>query len=120
MSERPARGPKGDPGDPGMPRAVRYAFVFVSVLTLLLAGASYFFATRAVRGEIASRASVVQLCQAGNDSRAQQVTLWTHLVQMNAPPPHETAAQKQKRQALTRKFLAYIRQVFAPRDCTAS
>lgn len=119
MSERPARGPKGDPGKPGMPRAVRYAFVFVSVLTLLLAGASYFFATRAVRGEVASRASVVQLCQAGNDSRAQQVTLWTHLVTLNTPPPRETAAQKQRRLALTRRFLAYVRTVFKPRDCTA-
>jgi hypothetical protein len=103
-----------------MPAAVRYAFVFVSVLTLLLAGASYFFATRAVRGEVASRASVVQLCQAGNEARAQQVTLWTHLVAMNAPPPHETAAQKARREALTRQFLGYVRHVFAPRDCGAS
>jgi hypothetical protein len=91
--------------------------VFLFVLAFLLAGASYWFSVRAAQGQIASRASVVQLCQAGNESRAQQVTLWAHLVAMNAPPPHETAAQKQKRQALTRNFLAYIRTVFKPRNC---
>jgi len=95
------------------------AFVVLSVVTLLLAGAAYFFSTRAVQGEIRSRASVVQLCQAGNDSRAQQVTLWTHLVAISAPPPHETAAQRRQREALTRQFLAYVRKVFAPRNCTS-
>ena len=89
-------------------------------LTLLLAGASYFFSTRAVRGEVASRASVTQLCQAGNESRAQQVTLWTHLVQISAPPPHETAAQKAARAKLIRQFLGFVRQVFARRNCTAT
>jgi hypothetical protein len=94
------------------------AFVFLAVLTVLLSGAAYFFSTRAVQGEIASRASVVQLCQAGNESRAQQVTLWTHLIAISQPPPHETAAQKRQRQATIRQFLAYVRTVFAPRDCT--
>jgi hypothetical protein len=94
--------------------------VFLAVLTVLLSGAAYFFSTRAVQGEIASRASVVQLCQAGNESRAQQVTLWTHLVQISAPPPHQTAAQRKQREALTREFLAYVRKVFAPRDCAGS
>lgn len=93
------------------------AFVFLAVLTLVLAGASSWLSVRAVQGGISSRASVVQLCQAGNESRAQQVTLWTHLVQISAPPPHETAAQKRQRAALVREFLAYVRRVFAPRDC---
>jgi hypothetical protein len=73
-----------------------------------------------VQGQIASRASVVQLCQAGNESRAQQVTLWTHLVAMSAPPPHQTAAQKRQRAALTRDFLGYVREIFKARDCTAN
>jgi hypothetical protein len=96
------------------------AFVFLAVLTFLLAGASFWLSVRTVQGQIASRASVVQLCQAGNESRAQQVTLWTHLVAMSAPPPHETAVQKQKRAALVREFLGYVRKVFAQRDCTAT
>jgi hypothetical protein len=99
-------------------RGAARAFVVLSVLTLLLAGASSWLSVRTVQGQIRSRASVVQLCQAGNESRAQQVTLWTHLVQVSAPPPHQTAAQRKQRQALTRQFLAYVRKVFAPRDCT--
>lgn len=96
------------------------AFVFLAVLTLLLAAAAYLFSTRAVQGEIRSRASVVQLCQAGNESRAQQVTLWTHLIAISQPPPHETAAQKRQRQELIAGFLGYVRKVFKARNCAAS
>ena len=117
-----ARGPKGERGErgPGMPVGVVRGFVFLSVLALLLAGASSWFSVRAVQGGISSRASVVQLCQAGNDSRAQQITLWTHLAAISTPPPHETPAQAQRRLELVRQLLAYVRKVFAPRNCTAS
>ena len=96
------------------------AIVFLFILAFLLAGASFWLSVRTVQGQIASRASVVQLCRAGNESRAQQVTLWAHLVEISAPPPHETAAQKAARAKLTRQFLGYIYKVFAPRNCTAS
>src|SRR6266581_3653625 len=79
------------------------------VLAFLLAGSSFWLSVRTVQGQIRSRASVVQLCQAGNESRAQQVTLWTHLIAISQPPPHQTAAQKRQRQATIRKFLAYVR-----------
>jgi hypothetical protein len=101
------------PITPGAARAV----VFLFVLTFLLAAGSYWLSVRAVRGEITSRASVVQLCETGNGFRAQQVTLWTHLIAISQPPPHQTAAQRKQREALTRKFLAYVRTVFAKRDC---
>ena len=97
-----------------------HAIVALFILSFLLAGASFWLSVRTVQGQITSRASVTQLCQASNESRAQQVTLWTHLVQMSTPPPHETPAQKQKRVALTRQFLAYVEKVFMSRDCTAS
>jgi hypothetical protein len=133
-------GPRGERGVPGaglsdqphswagwlrtpfrpITRGAAQAFVFLSVLTLLLAGASSWVSVRAVQGEVRSRASVVQLCQAGNDSRAQQVTLWTHLVAISAPPPHQSAAQKAARDRLIARFLAFVRKVFAPRDCTAN
>src|SRR5690348_4538331 len=100
-------------------RGAAQAFVFLSVLTLVLAGASSWVSVRAVQEQVRSRASVVQLCQAGNESRAQQVTLWTHLVSISAPPPHETAAQKAVREARVREFLGYVHQVFAPRNCKA-
>jgi hypothetical protein len=72
-------------------RGTAQAIVFLFALAFLLSGASYWLAVHAVQGEVTSRASVVQLCQASNESRAQQVTLgptcrWH-------PPPHETAAQ---------------------------
>jgi len=101
-------------------RGAAQAIIFLFVLTFLLAGASSWVSVRAVQGEIRSRASVVQLCMAGNESRAQQITLWTHLVSISAPPPHETATQKAVREARIRQFLGYVRQVFAPRNCTAS
>ena len=93
------------------------AFVILVILSFLVAAAGSWFAVRAVRGEIASRASVVQLCQAGNESRAQQITLWTHLVAISAPPPRESAAQRARREKLVRQFLGYVREVFAKRNC---
>jgi hypothetical protein len=101
-------------------RGAAQAFVFLSILTFVLAGASSWVSVRAVQGQVRSRASVVQLCQAGNESRAQQVTLWTHLVAISAPPAHETAAQKAVRETRVREFLGYVHHVFAPRNCTAS
>lgn len=114
-----------EPRDGRMPRLFRpitpgaaHAFVFLALLTLLLAGASSWFAIRAVQGEIANRASVTQLCQAGNESRAQQVALWAHLAAISGPPPHETAEAKRRREAAVAGLLRYVRQVFAPRDCS--
>src|SRR5712664_1758848 len=60
-----------------MTRGAAHATVFLFALSFLLAGSSYWLATRAVNGEIANRATVTQLCLSGNDFRAQQVTLWT-------------------------------------------
>ena len=94
------------------------AFTVLAVVAVLVAGASSWLAVRAVQGQIQSRASVEQLCQAGNDSRAQQVTLWTHLVQISTPPPHETAAQKAQRAKTITAFLRYVRHVFAARNCS--
>ena len=93
------------------------AVVVLFILAFLLAGAAYWLSVRAVRGEVANRATVTQLCLSGNESRMQQITLWTHLVAISAPPPHETPAARARRAELTREFLAYVRKVFAPRDC---
>lgn len=112
MIRRPLVGP--------ISRGAARAIVVLFALSFLLAGAAYFFSVRAVQGQVRSRASVVQLCQAGNESRAQQVTLWTHLVAISAPPPHQTPAQKAQRDTLIRQFLAYVRKVFAPRNCATS
>ena len=101
-------------------RSLLYAFVFLVALSFLLSGTAYYFAAQAAHRAVTSRASVVQLCQAGNESRAQQIVLWTHLIAVSTPPPRETAVQEQQRHATVTAFLAYIGRVFAPRDCTAS
>jgi hypothetical protein len=104
------------PITPGAARAV----VVLFVLAFLLSGASWWLSVRAVQGEFANRATVLQLCETSNGFRAQQVTLWTHLIAISPPPPHETAAQKQRRQELIAGLLAYVRKVFKARDCTGS
>lgn len=101
-----------------MTRGAARAVVFLFILAFLLSAATFWLSVRAVQGEIANRATTAQLCQSGNDSRAQQVTLWTHLIAISAPPPGQTAAQAKQRDATIRSFLDYVRQVFAPRDCS--
>ena len=101
-----------------MTRGARYAVVFLFVLSFLLAAGSYGLSTAAVRRAVSSRASVVQLCQLGNESRAQQVTLWTRLVAIAQPPPHESAVARARRLATIRAFLGFVRHEFAPRNCT--
>ena len=101
-------------------RGAARAIIVLFALSFLLSGAAYWLAVRAAQGEVTSRASVMQLCQAGNESRAQQVTLWTHLIATAVPPAHETPAQRQQRQAVTARFLAYVRKVFALQNCAAS
>ena len=115
MTSEPRRRHHG-PFSP-MTRGAARAVVSLFVLSFLLAGASSWFSVRAVQGEVSSRASTLALCQAGNDARAQQVTLWTHLIAISAPPPRQTPAQKQARDKLIGSFLAYVRHVFAPRNC---
>ena len=98
-------------------RGAARAFTVLAVLSLVLSAASGWIAVRAVQGEIASRASTLALCEAGNQARAQQVQLWQHIIVISAPPPRETPAQHAARAALIAGFQKYVRQVFAARDC---
>lgn len=97
------------------------ALGLVVMFILLAAGVAfnYFGTQSAIRNATASAASVAQLCQAGNEFRAQQVGLWDHVlaVSANSHQPHETAAQKRARLATARAFEAYVHRVFAKRDC---
>ena len=98
-------------------RGAARAVVFLFVLIFLLCGASWWLSVRAVQGEVANRASLTQLCETGNEFRAQQVQLWTHIIQISAPPPRETPAQHRTRVALLASFRQYLQKVFAARDC---
>ena len=87
---------------------------------VLLVGAGNLWATHDEVGQVQrTAASVTQLCQAGNASRAQQVTLWDHFAAISKPPPHQTPAQAAARRKAINGILAYIRHVFAPRNCQA-
>jgi hypothetical protein len=97
-------------------RRNRLFIVFDVLLTVLLTGVG-FIAVHA--GSQASQASSAQLalCEAGNVARAQQVKLWTHLLDLPAPkgaPPKTPAQVKQ-----AAEFRVYLHQVFASRDCAA-
>lgn len=104
---------------PFMTRGARYAVVFLFVLAFLLAGCSYWLSTAAINRAVESRASVVQLCQLGNETRQQQVMLWTRLITISQPPPHQTKAEARRRAAMIRVFIAYVHKLFAPRNCGA-
>ena len=101
---------------PGAVRAVLALFV----VTLLLFGVNLLFTAHEVNRASAAAASVVQLCQAGNESRAAQVSLWAYLVTVSKPPARETRVEARARLAATRAFLAYVHKVFAPRNCSGS
>ena len=98
-------------------QATARAFAVLALIAVVAAAASSWLAVRAVQGEVKTRASLTQLCQTGNEFRAQQVQLWTHIIEISAPPPRETAEQHQARIALLASFRQYLRKVFAARDC---
>ena len=56
----------------------------------------------------------VSSCRAGNQTRAEEVALWTHLAALSATSGRTPAQRKADDQ-----LLAYIRHTFAPRNCTA-
>ena len=97
---------------PGAARSV----VFLFTLSLALAAGNYLLSAAAVNRAAAAAASTIQLCRAGNEARAQQVTLWEHLVSLPGPSG-ETPAARARRQRLATRFLAYVHAVFTPRNC---
>jgi uncharacterized membrane protein len=102
-----------------MTRGARYAVVFLFVLTLAVGTANLLFTSNLVHRATAASASVTQLCQAGNGFRSDQVQLWTFVIRISSPPPHETPAAKAQREKTVRAFEAYVRKVFKPHNCQA-
>jgi hypothetical protein len=104
---------------PGITRGSLYSVIILFVVMIVLTGASYALESNAISRAQRNTASITQLCQLGNDSRAQQIRLWQFVISISRPPPHETAKQERQRQATLRTFEAYLHRVFAPRDCSA-
>jgi hypothetical protein len=65
-------------------------------------------------------AAQVSSCQAANQTRAQEVRLWVHLAQVSSPEPGLTPKQKAQGEAEVTALLAYVKAIFAPRDCQAA
>lgn len=94
--------------------------VIVTLVGLVLAFfVSYALSLQAIHRSTGALATVVQLCEATNVTRAAQISLWEHLVVISKPPPGETVQARTQRVKTTQAFLAYIRRVFAPRNCAA-
>jgi hypothetical protein len=97
-------------------RAVKVA----TIAALVAAGA--FLATgltvlQAYRNTDAIHQSQIAACHISNQTRAGEVQLWTHVVEISKPPPGQTPAQARQRQRLTASFLDYVRKTFRPLDC---
>ena len=109
-----------------MTAGARRGLAYVLLLVFLITGGAYWQSARAINNLRAVTATVasqhrvqVYACGLGNESRAQQITLWTHIAHIAAGPPHETRAERQARHARLAAFLAYVHHIFAPRDCAA-
>ena len=88
------------------------------ILTFLLVF-TYGTARSASEAAAAQHATLISACQAGNQTRAEQIQLWTHLAAVSTPPPNATAAQKAKDRQQIAVLLRYIHHVFAAKDCAA-
>lgn len=111
--------------EPYMSRGTRQAIIFLFLLILALGAANLLFTSalvhRANTNAAAARtakASVTQLCQAGNEARQQQIDLWAFIIQISPPPPHQTKAQAKQREHVLHRFALRLHTIFAPRDCT--
>jgi hypothetical protein len=119
LHEGPPRRRLPRPTDaPYTTRAALYSLTFLFAFSLLLAAGNLLFTSALTHRAEANAASITQLCQSSNEARAQQVVLWTHLVVISHPPPHETVAARTQRVKTTRQFIAYVHHVFAPRNCS--
>ena len=111
--------------EPYINRGTRQAIVFLFLLTLAIGGANLLFTATLVHGvnvnsakARANKVSIVQLCQAGNEARQQQIDLWSFIIQITPPPPHETKAQARQREHVLHQFALHLHTIFAARDCT--
>lgn len=92
--------------------AVLAAVLAVAVIALVQSRHASTQAATANAKAAAIHASNLASCRSGNGNRAGQVQLWRHVVAV-APP--ETARQRK----VDAEFIAYVRHLFASRDCTA-
>ena len=100
-----------------MTRNALYAVVFLFFLTMAVGTANLLFTSHLISQVNANKASITQLCQSGNEARAQQVQLWEFVIHISKPPPHETPAHRAQRERTVARFVTHLHHVFAPRNC---
>lgn len=62
-----------------------------------------------------NRQSQITTCEAGNQARAVTVQLWTYVLDLSAQQPENQSPDKR---AKVEQFRTYMRNSYAPRDCT--
>lgn len=88
-------------------------FVVVDIaLTVLLSGVGA-LSVHAAQAADQAQAAQLALCKLGNESRAEQLQIWTHVIALSAAGKTQTAQQKETAAA----FRVYLGQAVAPRDC---
>lgn len=102
----------------------RYIVIDIA-LTVVIAAVSY-VAVHAESSAHQNGVTIAQLhatqvngCRAGNQTRVQEIQLWTHLASVATPAPGETHRQIIKGKRTVAALLAYIRSTFRPRNCRA-
>ena len=91
--------------------------ILVMSITVCLVG-SYWLSLYAIHRASVNTVNVVQLCQSGNEARAEQRQLWNYIIAISQPPPHQTPAEKADHARRLLLFEAKLNKTFAPRDCT--
>lgn len=61
-----------------------------------------------------NRQTQIATCEAGNQSRALQLQLWTYVLDLSAQSPRDYPGKDQQ----LAQFRDYIARTFAPRDCS--
>jgi hypothetical protein len=88
--------------------------VALTVVVALFAGQANHATDQAASTLTQLHKAQISACQLGNQSRTQEVTLWDHIAA--AGTTSRTPAKIRREDAA---LLAYIRRIFAPRNCPA-
>lgn len=93
------------------------AVLVIVVMTAAAVGGAWLIGLHATQQASKNAVTITQLCQAGNQARAQQILLWDHLVAVAPKPPSESVQARTARLRTATDFLKFVDQVFAARNC---
>jgi hypothetical protein len=103
-------------------RIIRYLRICVAVIIVLLIGLGWavWKAQSAASAAKDASSQVRVTCIASNEARASQRQLWTFVLTSFPPPPNETSQERQRRVEQTTRFKKYVKNKFAPLDCSST